>query len=109
MKRDLKLFHKALILVAVPLLFELALLSTLAWLLNQSELETARAQRSEKIITTSENLIKEIYFSAMALLAYSTSHSSAMQDQYQTLKARMPQEVDSLLAIAGANSQQRER
>jgi signal transduction histidine kinase len=53
----MKLAQKALILIAVPLVFELALVGTLLYLQNQTELEVARESHARQITDVTNRII----------------------------------------------------
>ena len=55
------LSQKGLILVAVPLMFELALMASLAYLHNEAEIQASRAEHSKAIVDTINQVEKDIY------------------------------------------------
>src|SRR5271155_3053872 len=64
---NLKLSHKGIILVSVPLFFELLFLGVLATLLNQSELEAARLEHSRAVIGHCNTLTHLLYDSGTTI------------------------------------------
>lgn len=61
---QLKLSHKGLILVAVPLIFEIVFVVWLGILLDQTEREVQREQHSREVVGTTNQLVKNILFVA---------------------------------------------
>jgi PAS domain S-box-containing protein len=66
----LKLSHRILILVAVPMIFELALFARVGQLLNESELETRREAHSHAITTQINDILRKLLTSAGGMSAY---------------------------------------
>lgn len=58
---SLKLSHKGLILVAVPLIFEIVFVVWLAYLLDQTEKEATREAHSRAVVSATHQLVKNIY------------------------------------------------
>ncbi len=67
MRFDLTLAKKGLILVSIPLLFELAFVAILACLLHQAESEIARERHARAIIETTNRLIRDLYEASVEL------------------------------------------
>src|SRR5919201_1100386 len=74
-KVNLKLSHKGLIIVAIPLIFEIIFLLTLSALLRQAEIEVQRQIRSKAIISQANTLSKLFYDAGVAMGGYSITKS----------------------------------
>lgn len=61
MKLNLTLTQKGLALVFIPLLVQLALLSSLAWLHSQAEEEAVRANHSGRISKAVDQLVRDMF------------------------------------------------
>ncbi len=94
---NLKLSHKGLILVCVPLLFELLFVFTLATLLQKAELEAVRAKHSKDIVSLANSLMQDVYQSNVALAGYAmTGKGPAFARRYRALSSAIPGELASL-------------
>ncbi len=70
-KLSLQLKDKALILVAVPLLFELIFVASLTVLLRQAETETLRESHSKLILAESNSVLRNFIDAGMAFTCIS--------------------------------------
>ncbi len=78
---NLKLSHKGMILVCVPLAFELIFVTSLALQLHQAEQETARQFRSKTIIAEVDSL-QNIFLEQVAIATlYATTKNKSLGDQ----------------------------
>ncbi|RTL40389.1 MAG: PAS domain S-box protein [Candidatus Melainabacteria bacterium] len=66
----LKLSHRILILVAVPMIFELALFARVGQLLDESEMEAKREAHSHAITTQINEILRKLLTSAGGMGAY---------------------------------------
>ena len=90
MKLNLRLSHKGLVLVAVPLLFELAIFGVLAWLVHQSEEEAARAAYFKTVTTETNGVVTDFYQVVSTLITYHMSKTDNTNAQYQALMTGLP-------------------
>jgi len=74
---DLKLFHKGLILVLVPIVFELIFVATLASLLKQAEDGMIKENHSRAVVTTAHDLQKIFYDAGAQLSFYNMTKDEA--------------------------------
>ncbi|MBX9687418.1 MAG: HAMP domain-containing histidine kinase [Candidatus Obscuribacterales bacterium] len=93
---ELKLSHKALILVAVPLFFELAFVGTLSYLLGEAEAEAFRERHARAISAESSSLLKNFMDAGILLHLYKTTRSEAFLRRLQELRAQIPRQFRSL-------------
>jgi len=66
----LKLWHKGLIILAIPLMCVLVLFGTLGSLLKQAEDEVYRERHAKQVIAESNGLMKNFMDSAIDLYLY---------------------------------------
>lgn len=93
---DLTLFQKGMILVAVPLLFELVFLGTLAALLQRSEAVAQREAASKKIIFAADRVNRTFFNCAVALYTYTTTDNPQFLKRYEELTQKLPDEINAL-------------
>lgn len=108
MRLNLKLSHKGLILVAVPLIFEVIFLATLTYLLRQAEIEVQRQVRSKAIISQANTLSKLFYDAGVAMGGYSFTKSPLFSDRYDKIVRQIPQDLDELKNLVGENPRQQQ-
>lgn len=90
----LKLSHKALILVAVPLVFELGFVATLNELLTEAEREAKREAEAREIVAHINRVLRILMESAGAVSAYGiTGLSEEYGTRAESLRTRLPQEL----------------
>lgn len=95
---NLNLYQKGLIIVAVPLLFELAFVGSLALLLRQTEAVAEREAVSKKIIFAADRLNRTFFNCAVALFTYSTTDNPEFLQRFGDLTEKLPKEIESLKA-----------
>jgi len=108
MRLNLKLSHKGLILVSVPLIFELIFLATLTALLRQAEIEVQRQVRSKAIISQANTLSKLFYDAGVAMGGYSITKSPLFSDRYDKIVRQIPQDLNELKNLVGDNARQQQ-
>lgn len=96
MKLSLQLKDKALILVAVPLLFELIFVASLTVLLRQAETETLRESHSKLILAESNSVLRNFIDAGMALYMYQLSDSQTFLERFQDLSQSVPEKIKTL-------------
>lgn len=90
----LKLSHKALILVAVPLVFELGFVATLNELLNEAEREAQREAEARAIVSHINKLLRILMESAGSVSAFGiTGGSEEYGLRADNLRNLLPQEI----------------
>ncbi len=99
MKINLQLSHKGLILVAVPLLFEIFFVVVLIFALKQAEVEIWRERHSKAVLAESNNLLKNIMDSGLALYIYGTTGSDRMLERYKDLGVEIPNQISNLKTL----------
>jgi PAS domain S-box-containing protein len=106
MKLKLKLVHKGLILVLVPLILNLGFLAVLSYLLNQAEIEVNKQVRSKEIIAQANSLSKLFYDAGVAMGGYSITKSPLFADRYDKIVREIPENLDALKNMVGDNKHQ---
>jgi len=96
----LKLSHKAIILVAVPLVFELVFVAILASLLHQAETEALAAERSREVMSGVNHLSKLMQEAGITLYTIRNSSSPELVDVYRGYPAKLQKDLDNLFALA---------
>lgn len=96
MRRGLTLSHKALILVAVPLVFEFVFVGVLAVLLQKAEFETRKEAHRKAVITESYSLLNTYVNTATIIYLYWLTHQPIFKQQYDDLTNAIPFRINSL-------------
>ena len=97
---NLKLSHKGLILVSVPLIFELVFLGVLAKMLADAEVQLRQEERARLIVSYMNEVSRAMEDSAIALARYSATANSAHMDKYKEsvkINNRFIQELKELV------------
>lgn len=92
----LTLFQKALILVAVPLTFELCLLGTVTVLLYQAEKEARQADHSKAVIAKTTEVIQLLFDVGYAFVAYDAKTNELLGDRLNQELAETPKQLKVL-------------
>jgi PAS domain S-box-containing protein len=104
----IKLSHKAIILVAVPLAFELIFVGILASLLRQAEMEAEAAARSREIVAGGTHLIKLVQEAGITLYTIRNSSSPDLIAAYHSYPAQLQKELDNLYALAKGHDEEKQ-
>ncbi|MBX9687798.1 MAG: cell wall metabolism sensor histidine kinase WalK [Candidatus Obscuribacterales bacterium] len=99
----LSLFQKALVLVAVPLAFELLLLGTLSFLLAESERETRAADRAKEIIAQTNTTIQEFFDVGFAFIAFDARSLDFFEHRLNRLLKKLPADIENLKILVQDN------
>ncbi|MBS1956480.1 MAG: PAS domain S-box protein [Cyanobacteria bacterium SZAS-4] len=92
----LKLSHRILILVVVPMIFELLLVARVGQLLKESELEGKREAHSHAITSQINEILRNLLTSAGGMGAYVVSTEHKYLDRSDTDSHRFMTDFDSL-------------
>src|SRR5262249_8250081 len=87
----LKLPQKLLILISVPLFFELLFVGSLIVLQRQAELEAASYARSQRIIAETNHVVRLIYEASSAFLIFTITESPKSEERFKSNLAQFPQ------------------
>ena len=111
MPGGLKISHKGLILVAIPVVFELLFVSLLIFMLQQAEADLRQEIKSKEIIYTAGVFGRNVAEGASSIAAYSTTKSEYFKEKYFGNKKEIHNRLKSLkklLKDAGRKSQLKE-
>lgn len=98
-KLQLKLSHKALILIAIPLAFEILFVAILVFALKRAELEIWRERHSTAVLSESNTLLKSVMDSGLSLYMYETAGSDTALERYKELARQIPMQINRLKAL----------
>lgn len=93
---NLKLWHKGLILVLLPLIFEAAFLVALAQLLNQAEADIRRQYHAQLLLARVGNLSKLTLDAAASLAAAAAGKSGFNSEQFSFILEQIKTESQTL-------------
>lgn len=102
-RTHLTLSQKGLILVAVPLAFELVLLGFLSWLLHQTEVEARQADFSKSVISKTNEVMEALHDVGIAFVVYDAATKPYFNDIYVDKVAAMRQSLSDLTIAVQAN------
>ena len=100
MKLDLKLSQKGLILVAIPLVFQIVFFIVLAGLIGAAEREESIAKRGERITARIGNVSKYLIESEMALIGYCFRRNQLLLLAYENNDAQIPVVFEDLKKLS---------
>ncbi|MBX9685751.1 MAG: HAMP domain-containing histidine kinase [Candidatus Obscuribacterales bacterium] len=104
MQLRLKIFHKGLILVSVPLLFEFIFIFILVGLLQQAESEIQKESRAKEILAKIDLTRRSWTDMGFALAIYKFNGSQLLRRRYQAAKQIIKKEYPKLEALVGNGS-----
>lgn len=104
---QLKLAHKLLILVVLPLSFNLCFVFVLSGLLRNAEIELHRETHSKAVIAESNELVKNFYDASSATIAYAVSPSQQVTNEYLKRIELIPARLRSLELLVSGSERQR--
>jgi len=93
---NLKLSHKGLILVAIPLVFELVFVGALVLSLKRAEFEIWRERHSKDVHSETNALLKNFMDTGLALYVYGTTGNDTSLERYKDLSIEIPHQISRL-------------
>jgi PAS domain S-box-containing protein len=108
MQLKLKLLHKGIILVTLPLLVNLGFLAVLSQLLHESEIEIQKQMRSKDIVVEANSLSTRFFDAGVAMAGYSVTRSPKFGDRYQEIAQEIPETLNRLRTLVAGNVAQTE-
>jgi signal transduction histidine kinase len=99
-----KFFQKVLLLVSIPLAFQLVFLFALSQMLDQAEREVKRAACARSLHTHVRTLVKSL--TSGAAIGYTTISGKLFLERFQTAIASIPDELVELDRFGGLNAEQ---
>lgn len=103
---ELKLSHKALVLVAVPLAFELMFVATLYLMLSSTEKAVRKAEHAREILSHSEIIRRQLYEAGYALMAFNFIESPSFLSHYDSLVNGTREEFAKLKQLCSSNHEE---
>jgi signal transduction histidine kinase len=103
MQVSLKLWQQGLILVVLPLAFELCFLGTLSLLLQQSESQARKEAHARAIATSTEHLENFFYQAVATIMLYGRTHRANLSEQYRTIVAKILPEFATLKGLVASD------
>ncbi len=105
---QLKLSHKALILIAVPLLFEVVFISAMGWLVYFAEQEAQRELMSKEIIATADNIGSLTEEAFISLYSYNKDPDESVLKRYRGKMDAIKDSLNDLLRMTVNQPQEQE-
>ncbi len=105
MNLHLRISHTGLILVAVPLLFEIVFVALLANLLTQQELETQRTERNRAVVSLASDLTQEYLNAGQLIVAWRFSKSDEFLSRYDESLQIIPVSLEKLRNLTQDNQE----
>jgi len=96
MRPKLKLSHKGLLLVAVPLLCVVLFVSVLSFLLYTVDQEAARQARAKQLVSNASAFQKTFFDSLTAIFLYAFTKDDAMSARFDSLTGSIPDQLRNL-------------
>ncbi len=105
----LKLSHKGLILVAIPLIFELGFVATLYQMLNEAEIEVQKEARARAISKELNKLHSLMTQQAAGISGYGLIGTMGMAKRYQHASDLIPTVFAELRRLVGGNKEEEKK
>ena len=99
MQLNLKLSHKALILIAVPLVFEVVFIAAMAWLVYSAEQEAHRELMSKEIIAAADNIASLTEEAFISLYSYNKDPDPPVLKRYRSKMDDIKSSLSDLLSM----------
>src|SRR5277367_1033567 len=106
---NFKISQKGLILVTVPLLFEVAFIILLTTMLRQSEIEAESYAQSRQIVTEINNFTKAYMDLGVSLIAWKATRHTNFVREYDQLLTRQEETYHKLEALSADSPVRLER
>jgi len=107
MKIQLKLWQKGIIIIALPLVFELIFVFVLGVLLHGVEVEARNTERSRNIVLEAEQIERVFFHAGAALASYQASKNPLFVLQYKQARLKIESELEVLERLCQDNKRQR--
>ncbi len=108
MINNLKLAQKWLLLISIPLIFEVIFIVTLSYCLEKAEVQTRAAETSKAIIAQTGIMGKLFYEAAFSLVDYKLSHSEAWLKKHRAICHQIERQLDLIGNLTKNQTDQRE-
>lgn len=99
MSANLKISHKGIILVTVPLIFELLLVTVLIVLLEKTDAEISREAKARKLSSQNSLVARDMLDFMVGVAGCSVLQTSAFKEHYDRSVEALPSDVDKLVKM----------
>lgn len=106
MALKLKLSHKGIILVSVPLAFELIFVVMLAWMLENAQKEAQEEAQSRAVLYEANNLNKNLFDSASLMVAWNFTKSQMFRRKFEEAVIQLSSGIEKLNELTAGNDRQ---
>jgi PAS domain S-box-containing protein len=106
MRLKLRLSHKGIILVAIPLVFELGLLSTMLVLLHRAEEDSRKATHFQSVTAEMNNMLTCFHEAATTFVRYRIDNNDGDRNNFVALIEKLKAHFRSLYQLAGDDKMQ---
>jgi signal transduction histidine kinase len=106
MNFNLKLIHKGLILVSVPLIFEIIFIVILFGMVQRAEVERAKAEHGRILVGEAGELLRDLYNAGAAILAYRMLRNQEYANHLDDYIQRVKVHEDTLARAALGNTRE---
>jgi len=96
---QLKLAHKGLILISIPLAFEIAFIVYLTGLLKQADIQIEREAKSRQIILSANNLMRYMVLAGVSGGEASVTHKPEYRSRFDLYSKKLNDEFPALEAL----------
>ncbi len=103
-----KVLQKGLILILVPLLFEVVFVLVLSMSLQQAERAAWEASHSQTVLSEASELTLLTYRAGLSLIFYATTRATSFLDDFSVAAREIPGRIDHLKALEVGDPPSRE-
>lgn len=98
--------HKAILLVIIPLAFEMIILASLWSLLQQSEHEAAREARSKSIADSTASISRSLADGATSMALFWMTRDKTQQERYKSAMDTLDPSIQQLKVLCSDNAEE---
>ncbi len=109
MKLNLKLSQKVLVLVCMPVFFQIVFVAILLVTLNRRDQEVAKVRHVNNILMTTDSALKDFYDFATSVAAYKTTRNEMFFARFEALSKGLPLKLKSLGKLVANDKAKREQ
>jgi PAS domain S-box-containing protein len=103
---NLQLSHKALLLVAIPLVFQFVFVAILGILFEQAEYERDRQRHSTAVLAEANSLNRLFVEAISSLISFGITRSQSFSERYDRVMTEIPREFRTLNGLVNKNTRQ---
>lgn len=102
-----RLSRKALVLISVPLIFEVVFVAVLMQMVLNSERETAQAEKSRMVLVYSENLMRRLYEIGIVTFSMNNIGGQFFSNEHDRATRKVESDLDRLEQVVGTDAEQK--